>query len=171
LLPEQPHGRGSQHKRRDAKQIGEKLNQEKGKTIDTIEKRKAYLVDFEDYKKLNRDHQQTIQYEIEQFVNGLNSLTIIASVRDSRRRFEEVVYPGLFTRINEYLRIKSQPGDDDPGSPQPTLAPQPETISIRSIFVRHEQRILENENDVEAYIDSYKHVLLEKIQNGKRILL
>jgi hypothetical protein len=153
------------------KQIEEKLSLEKEKTIRTIEKRKAYLVDFEDFKKLNPEHQQNIQYEIEQFVNGLDSLTIIASVRDSRRRFEEVVYPGLFSRISEFLRERTEPGDDGTGSRPPEPVPQPETISIRSIYIRHERRILENENDVEAYIDSYKQVLLEKIQNGKRILL
>ncbi len=153
------------------KQIEEKLHQEKRRTIDTIEKRKADLVDFEDFRKLRTDHQQTVQYEIEQFENGLDSLTIIASVRDSRRRFEEVFYPGLFTRINEYLRTEIQAGDEDPGGPKAEPVPQPETISIHSISVRHDWRILENEKDVEAYLETYKQALLEKIHNGKRIIL
>lgn len=153
------------------KQIEEKLTQEKEITIHTIEKRKAYLVGFDDYQTLNSEQQEDIQYEIEQFVNGLASLTIIASVRDSRRRFEEVVYPGLFSRISEYLTKVPKPGDDKPGDPPSAPVAQAETISIRSIFVRHDQRILETEKDVEAYLETYKQVLLEKIRNGKRIIL
>ncbi|MAT45245.1 MAG: hypothetical protein CL609_23195 [Anaerolineaceae bacterium] len=155
------------------KQIEDKLNHERTQTINAIEGRKQALLEYADYQKLTSHQQQQILEEITLFVKGLDMIKIIASVRDSRRRFEEVTYPSLLEQISALAVATVVP--DIPGSTDPTPNPTPPVervvVSIRSIRANSSQQVLETEADVDAYLVEFKQALLETIQQGKRISL
>lgn len=155
------------------KQIDQKLNQERALTEQTILTRKQTVLDYPGFQKLSPEQQQLILEEMNLFAKGLEMIKIIASVRDSRRRFEEVVFPGLFTRVEKFLADASAPTGADTKAPlaDKPVKPQKETVSIHSIKVKHPQPFLETQADVETYLNDYKKALLEAIQQGKRIIL
>ncbi|MCD4672447.1 MAG: hypothetical protein K8R77_07285, partial [Anaerolineaceae bacterium] len=150
-------------------EIQNQLAAERQRAQAEINKRRQSLQATDEYQHLNPDQQQQIDTEVERFVTGLDTLTVIASVRDSRRRFTEQVYPDLLTRITNMAHPRSLAE-----SPETAETPQPPsaaTISLHTIRPAASQHLLADEAGVDAYLAQLKQALMEEIGKGNRISL
>ena len=151
--------------------IEAQLVQERAAAQAAIGLRKDELQASAEFSRLNAGQQAQFAAEFDQFSAGLQTLTVIASVRDSRRRFEVEVYPALLTRVSS-LAAPPVPPPDELASQKGIAEPHPiQTVSIQTIRPQTTQLVLTNEADVEAYLAHIKAALLEAIRSGKRISL
>ena len=136
------------------------------------------LCESSEFVKLVEEQQKRFAQIFEKNADLLAQEKLIAAVRDTVRRFEEVQYPELLSQ----LTALTQPAPVKAPQPQPSTSqesqkpnPQPEPvkpvefISSRSLSITFDKAWLADEGDVERYLESMRKALLEEIRQGKRI--
>lgn len=131
-----------------------------------------------DYLKLAAEQQKRLSHVFEKNAGLLAQEKLIAAVRDTVRRFEEVQYPELLSQLTALTQPapvpspQAQPSTSQESS-KPISQPEPvkpvEFVSSRSLSITFDKAWLADEGDVERYLESMRKALLEEIRQGKRI--
>lgn len=125
-----------------------------------IEGRKADLLASTYYAKATPEAQQRIEQRVDQTLARVASESQIAVILQIGSNFESRDYPILVDLL------ASSPLASDP---KPTLTKQ--TVSVKTVAVPGASGVLEDEADVELYLDALRSALLQTLNDGKRISL
>ena len=158
----------------------------------TIESRLTGLKANADYAEASSEAQRRVVDIIEDKRLSLEQESQIALIQQSVYSFEVDTYPILVDILRESIPSdtpdageeeeadEATPGDrvnegnDDKQGNDAEITNKkvyPKTVSIRTIIVTMSQDVLDNQADVDAYIDAYRVKLLTAIGEGKRISL
>ena len=136
------------------------------------------LCESSEFVKLAEEQQKRLSQVFEKSAAMLAHEKLIAAVRDTVRRFEEVQYPELLSQLTALtqtapVKAPQPPTGTSQETPAPTPQPEPvkpvEFISSRSLSITFDKAWLADEGDVERYLESMRKALLEEIRKGKRI--
>jgi hypothetical protein len=153
-------------------EINERLERERAEAKTKISERKQALKEYDLYKILKPDQKSKIMETAEKYEADVETITVIASVRDHRRRFEEETIPYLISTIDQMIKSgQDKPEGGDIPVDKPGQTPVPSVISISKIRANCNLQLIENEDDIDEYLSDLKKSLLEAIHNGKRISL
>ncbi|ERI35655.1 ATP-binding protein [Arthrobacter sp. AK-YN10] len=131
--------------------------------IQDIEGRKSEILGSAYYGNATEEAQHRVTRTIDQIIARLGSERQIALIREQGNGFEERTYPELLDQLaSSALTL----GDTD--SPEPTPK---QTVSVKRITVPGVHGVLENEDDVDRYLDALRGALLNTLNDGKRIAL
>lgn len=156
----------------------QKVHTEAAQTLDTIYDK---LQQLDNFAKLTVEQQANINSVFATIKAKIAQQTLIALVRDNVRQFEDTTYPQLLDKVLAWTApqpAKTPPSTTTIGVPAeptaPPLATEPtapvyQTVAIRDIKVEFNKPLLDNEADVNAYIDSYKAKLLNMVKQGKKV--
>lgn len=136
------------------------------------------LCESSEFVKLAEEQQKRFTQIFENNAGLLAQEKLIAAVRDTVRRFEEVQYPELLSQLTAMTQTtpvktpQPQPNTSQE-SQKPTTQPEPakpvEYVPSRSLSIAFDKAWLADEGDVERYLESMRKALLEEIRQGKRI--
>jgi hypothetical protein len=144
-------------------QIEALLTEVKQAARDRLANLKERLTGMTDFSRLTPDDQAGILAEFDQRHSELDSQTLIAVIRESLRRFDEMHYPALVAKIST-AGIATPETGYEPDKPTP-MPP----ISLRSLTVHYPKVLITQENEVEEYLGALRSALLNEIRSGKKI--
>ena len=110
---------------------------------------KKEIESLSDYRNADKEDQSRILSEIENNIYALQNTNNILSISAIFDNFEKVKLPSLISSL-----VKN---DDQ------------KIISSNSIRLNNKKLILESEQDVNDYIETYKEAILEEIRSGNKI--
>ena len=141
---------------------------------------KDRLCGMTEYGVLNDEQKEQIVLPFNEFNPAIERQKLIAVIRDTLRRFEENDYQRQLSKMIDWAQprtsTKYAPGtaDGNPsnvGTAEPPPKPKAryELVQCRAVKVPFEKAWLADEGDVNRYLESMRHALLEEIKKGKRI--
>jgi len=141
------------------------LNAERQAARDKVAQLHDRLTSIREFAQLAAADRNCINEGFELINETLSTQTLIAVIRETARRFEEVHY-------TEYLAKVSAVGIEHPetgyeGQTPPSTPP----IPLRSLHVNYPRALISQETEVEEYLAALREGLMLAIQNGKKILL
>ncbi len=148
------------------------LQDVKEKASQTVMARNQQLVSQEAFAKLLPEQQNQLTQDFDRFLQGLENQRLIAVVRDTARRFDEEDYPRLVDLMVAMAEPGPEPQTYPDGSPEerPKIKEQQfQTVDVRSVPVVFDKLWLENEQEVDRYLDMLRQALLQEIKSGKRL--
>ena len=132
-----------------------------------------------EFSALSDKQQERITLPFDDFTTSLEKQQLIAVIRDSLRRFEEIDYPRLLSQmtvwaqpvpVTEHISDTDNVKTTDEAPSMPTVAqPCIEYISSRAVRVPFDKPWLADESDVDRYLESIREAFLTEINKGKRI--
>jgi len=143
--------------------IKEALKKEIETVSISINKLKNRVEAMDNFNKLSNEQQTKFLNKFDNFIDSLESQTLIAVIRDNFRRFEDSEYQNMLMEIDSLLTPISQDISND------ERVTKVEYIKARDLQLNFNKPWLENETDVDNYIEKMKEVFLKEIKNGKRI--
>jgi energy-coupling factor transporter ATP-binding protein EcfA2 len=152
--------------------IDAQLDSEKNIALHSITTLRERLAAMPKFSSLNTEQQGQLTLPLDRFLQGLARQTIIAVIRDTRRRCEEDEYQRILGQVNSLSQQDSPAGENTATrGQQPTGVAEPlvEYVTSRSIQVSFEKAWLADETDVDRYLASVREAMLNTIRDGKRI--
>ncbi len=155
--------------------------------LKVIEERKTVLAELAtvadtiaqlpEFHGLEADQKARITARIDRHKAGLETTTLIPTLRDKANTARTQLLPELVTEASRLAQPAPQPqpaiprGDfNDPPAPAPR--PQPAaTVVAASLKVHKPKTILSDEADVDQYLTEVKKTLLAEIQAGKKVIV
>ena len=173
--------------------IEHQVEAERANALTAIERLKAKLEGFEEYKDLEADKQTNLSKAFDEVVSKVTSQSLIAMIRDEVRRFEDHRYSSLVQQLMAWNQPEEEEKDgasiqveDESGhavqktessdgkteqKPEPEERKKPATIAAKNVRVNFHKPWLASASDVEDYLAKYREALLEEIQKGKKVQL
>lgn len=115
-----------------------------------------------EYSKLAENELHEVNRHFEEFKGSIGNHNLIAVIRDKTRRFEDVVIPSILTKMTS-SKSKGEGSDSVAGSSASAY------ISVRTLDAGFAKPYLGDENDVDTYLSALRRVILDEINNGKRV--
>lgn len=164
-------------------QIADLREQEKQQAMAKLQCLRDELTGMADFASLEDSQQTELLQSFVTFEQKLDSQKIIAVIQQSISSFKENDFLQLLSQKDRWLaeqrKKEDQPkpenydkpeGDEPKASSKPeTNEKKPEYISKNKISVSFNKSILENETDVEAYVEAIKEAYLDAVKQGKRV--
>jgi hypothetical protein len=159
------------------------INEETQKATTTISFLMNNAVNSPDYLKLAEDVKIKVMEPFEQYIAKFQNENLIGNVRDLVNNIQTNFYPKQLQHISELAHKKEeppvQPKDDDSDKqdePKPKTEPMPvqpkvEYVSIKSVEFKSKKTVIENEADVNDYVETLKSTLISLIKDNKKITL
>ncbi len=144
--------------------IQKQLEGERQTTREMVSRLQAQLQGQADYGKLTGAQQQRLNEAFGEVTRSVEHQYLIPVIRDTRRKFEHETYLQL---LNDMARWAKPP--EPVGKKVKDKDPQIEYVTGQSLRVPFQKGVLENEDDVAAYLDALKGAMLQAIEDGKRI--
>ncbi len=148
-----------------ATKLKEEINSAKN-TIDNLEDR---LLDMKEFSSLSDDQREEIIKAFNDFTAFIETQKLIAFIRDQLRRFEETTYRQLLTKMIEWIHTLATEASDKPEQAKTKSEVRVEYVSIRNLKIPFNKAWLENEEDVDSYLETMRASLLKEIKHGKRV--
>ncbi|MEB8487652.1 MULTISPECIES: BREX system P-loop protein BrxC [Acidithiobacillus] len=157
------------------------IEAEIAKAKETVAALKGRLCGMAEFSALNGDQQEQVTRPFNEFNTAIERQKLIAVIRDTLRRFEEIDYQRLLSQMTSWAQPAPapepapEPGKtatpDEGTKPTPPAKPEPriEYVPSRSVKVSFDKAWLADETDVERYLESMREALLDEIRKGKRI--
>jgi hypothetical protein len=175
--------------------VTEKVKEEIASAKTSVTELQTRLCAMSEFTGLSVEQQAQIVQPFSDFLTAIANQSLIAVIRDMRRRFEEETYAGLMVRVSELARRVGSGGvesgkveSEGVGSGELGVAktssvgkttggyrvtvtdhPPVEYVARRSIQVKFDQAWLENEADVDRYLAAMREAFMAEIQQNKRI--
>ena len=156
--------------------VNAQIKAERAKAVQTLTSSKDRLHATAEFGRLNNEQQEQITSSFSETAANIEDQELIAVIRDTLRRFEDLDYPGLLTRMTAWAQPESgngaggtTPAEGEAPAPGSAKEPPVEYISSRAVEVTFDKSWLADEEDVDSYLKSMRKALLEAIQNGKRV--
>jgi len=137
------------------KEVEKQLKAAKAAALKEAESRHQLIQTMPDYSKLTKDQKKEIDKSYEGFEYQIKEQTLIAVVRDKASRNVTDEYNRILTQISAW----ANKGDEG----------KVEYVSQRELGVRFEKPYLEDEKDVDSYLETLKKAMLKAIKANKRI--
>ena len=160
--------------------VAEKVKEEIVIAKTSVTDLQSRLCAMSEFIGLNVEQQTQIGQPFSDFLTTIANQSLIAVIRDARRRFEEEKYAGLMVRVSEWAEASKRVQSDATktsnvgkatGNYQVTVTAEPpvEYVAKRSIQVKFDHAWLENEADVDRYLAAMREAFMAEIQQNKRI--
>ena len=137
------------------KEVEKKLKAEKETALKRTEALCELMHTMPDYDKLTKGQKDEIDQSFDGFEYQIKEQSLIAVVRDRVSRYETDEYNQLLTKISAWTQ------DDEDAVV--------EFVSQRELGVKFEKPYLEDEEDVDCYLEALKKAMLKAIKANKRI--
>jgi len=144
--------------------ISDALQKELDEAFVTVNTLKNKLESMNEFAKLTAEQQDTYLQKFDDFLDTLRSQTLIAVISDNLRRFEESEYQRMLIEIATMAATES--GEKNDGNETKI---EVEYISAKELQIDYSKPWLEDEMDVESYIEKMKEILLKEIRLGKKV--
>lgn len=154
------------------------IENERTTAITGIESLESKLMQYTGYLSLNDTHKSQVQATFEAAKQKVNDQSLIAMIRDAANNFENNQYSQLLQQIEVWNTPAPVPpvtpptGENDGVEPvDPPAPPEPavQIVGSRELKPNYSKPLLESEADIDAYLDSYKQVLLDTVKQGKKV--
>lgn len=144
--------------------IDELLMKERQKAIEKVSEKQESFHQKEKYHELDAEQQRTLNSHFEDFLDRVENQTLVATIRDRLSNF-------LSHDYNQVLTLMAQWTEPDQGETSSTQVSEPEIqfITREELEIEFVKEHLENESDVEMYVEHIRKVMLKAVQDGKRI--
>lgn len=139
--------------------VTQQIQAEKADALAKVDTRWQRLRNMAEVEKLTQAQQSQLEQAFVQLRQRIDSASLIDVMHGGIRQFDESTYPALLNQIAALLP------PDAPDEP-PVLR---ETVTLRSLYVPFSKPWLNDERDIEEYINVLKKVLLQAIEADKRI--
>lgn len=158
---------------KQAKQLFEELRQasddflmrERQSAIKTITEKQEKFHAREEYVELDPEQQDTLDQRFTRLLNMIEGQTMVASIRQSVKDFVRSEYNHILTLMAQW----AEP-DDEAADHAGVKEKRPvQYIAQEDLRVEFAKDYIENPDDVEAYLDHLKAVMLKAVQDGNRI--
>ena len=156
-----------------------KLVQVKNSAEEKVNELQLRIANMDEFAQLDDTQRGQIEHGFDEIMSRITRQTVIAVVNDTLRQFEDNTYPILIDKVMLWSQPKPEPAptdkpaDDESGtektSDKPAPKPPAEVVSMRNIQVDYKKPLLNNEQDVEAYVNALKEALNTELVAGKRI--
>ncbi|MFZ4438677.1 MAG: BREX system P-loop protein BrxC [Syntrophales bacterium] len=149
-----------------------KLAEEKGIARNAIKGLQAGLSIRDEFVKISSAQQSQLLLPFGNLLRNMERQTIIAVIRDTRRRFEDDDYPRMLTQLSTWSNPEPKKGADHPRPDENTVKVEEkviEYVSGKSIRTAYDKLWLADESDVDRYLKAMREALLAEIRKGKRI--
>jgi len=130
-------------------------------SINTLKNR---LESMDDFSKLVTEQQVGFLSKFDNFLNTIDSQTLIAVISDNFRRFEDREYQSMLREIAS-LVVPTKPATPNDDTPPTKI----EYVKTRDLQLDFNKPWLADEDDVDTYIQKMRDALLVEIRDGKRI--
>ncbi|MCK6090918.1 BREX system P-loop protein BrxC [Micrococcus endophyticus] len=147
--------------------IDEALVANRDGALREIDSRWAPLQTSTIYLEATDDAQRRVSQKVNAILDRVNRENQIAVVREIANTFEERTYPAVLDQLAASPRATRVDGSGDP-------APGPlnkQTVSVKSISATGVHGVLENEEDIDRYLDALRAALIQALNDDKRIAL
>jgi hypothetical protein len=157
------------------KEVDDKVKSVRVSAENTLEAMKSRMQSMDEYKKLPDERTAELLKPFQDLMDHIRHQNLIAVINDRMRFFEEQGYQVLLTKMVELAAPKPDYNAIDQSdyghkeNPQVSEAPPPEYISVRKINVAFSKAWLNDEADVERYLETMREALLGEIRKGKRV--
>jgi hypothetical protein len=161
--------------------VTDRIDDEIAKAKETVSILKGRICGMAEFSALNGEQREQITRSFNEFDSGIDRHKLIAVIRESLRRFEEIDYQRLLSQMTSWARptpttepepVPCQPATQDEGTkptPLAKLEPPIEFVHSRSVKVSFDKAWLADETDVERYLESMREALLDEIRKGQWI--
>ena len=163
------------------------IDDEKARALSKIESLEQKLSQYDGYTALAEERKSAVQAAFDAAKQKVNAQSLIAMIRDAANDFENHQYSVLLQQIEDWNTpapvvveppVTPYKGHDDKGKqtgnpPTPPAPPKPkvEIVGARDLPVSFNKPLLESEADIDAYLESYKQVLVNTVKQGKKVRL
>ncbi len=129
---------------------------------------KNRLESMDEFSKLTSDQQASYLQKFDDFLNSIESQTLIAVISDKLRRFKENDYNSILTEVTSLAapKVDTPPSG---GGASGVAEPKVEYTSSKSLTIDYSKAWLADEDDVDSYLEKMREALLKEINDGKRI--
>jgi hypothetical protein len=142
--------------------LNSKIAEERSIALEKIESFENKLNQYDGYIALNDARKAEVQAKFQFSKDQINQQSLIAMIRDIVPGFERDQYSQLFQQIESW---NTPPGE----GPTVTESNAKDIVGAKDLTISFNSPLLESEEDVEAYIDSYKQALVDTIKQGKKV--
>lgn len=140
--------------------IHEKIEEEKQQTFSVLDEYLEKIKNNQDFSKLKPEEQNIINGLFESLKEKLPHQKYISVIRDQRQNISDSLYPSALKKIEQFNRA---------GKPEDERDPKKEIISLSSIKTGYYKPTIDDENDVERFIEVLKKQLIAEIKKNKKI--
>lgn len=130
------------------------------------------------YAEASESAQKSVTCHAQSVLDQVRHETQIPSIRNLATQFADTIYPAMLDELEAAkpapatdVSPNSQQGHDETAEPEPSPAPAKQTISIKKLALPGAGQVLKSQDDVDAYLDKLRAVLLTAINDNKRITL
>ncbi len=149
------------------------LQDERSKAVQALEVLQSKLHCASEYAALTPERQAELNAPFANTITEIGKNGLIAMIEGAVRRFEDVEYSRLLSKMAEWSTPVKIPEYDPekPGEAKPHIVAEPkvEYVSSRSVQVPFKKPWLADASDVEEYLNSMRKALLDEIAKGKRV--
>ena len=129
------------------------------------------------YEELKDEQKEEIDSVVYDTIKQIRSQPIIAVVKETASRFESDGYRGMLEKVTAWTtpkppEDKGEKGDTGEGGDsesKPERKPPVEFIGLSHLVVPFEKAYIENQDDIDAYVDQLKEAMSKAVNEGKRI--
>ncbi len=148
--------------------ISSALQEERKKASVDINTLKNRLESMDEFANLTEEEQASYLQKFDDFMQSVESQTLIAVISDKVRRFKESEYNHILTEVTALAtpKVVTPPSG---GGASNVAEPKVEYTNSRSLTINYDKAWLADEDDVNSYLEKMREALLKEINDGKRI--
>jgi len=161
-------------------QVATLVDDEKQNALEVLQVLQNELTSMDDFLLLSDSQQKELLRSFTDFNEKSQAQRIIAVIYQSITAFKENNFLQLLSQKDKWIseqrqRAKKNDGVDDAGGEEndsgntSTEEVKPEYVSKSKISINFTKSILENESDVNAYVEAVKEAYLTEVKQGKRV--
>lgn len=133
------------------------------------------IAQLPEFQGLEDDDQARITARIDRHKAGLETITLIPTLRDKAHSARAQLLPELVTEVSQLAQHNTQRERVTPGegfAEKPAASPKPPaTVVASTLKVHNPKPILSDEADVDQYLTEVKKTLLAEIHAGKKVIV
>lgn len=151
-------------------QLQSLINAERTTAIDSIHSYWQQVPSSKAYAEATEDAQEAVTRRAQTVLERVQRETQIPVIRNQANQFADTIYPGI---LDELAAAKPVAQSGPQPGPVPASAPVPlkQTVSIKKLQLPGIGKVLETQDDVDAYLDNLRVTLLDTINDNMRITL
>ena len=150
-------------------EVEARVAQEREATIENLRVYQDRLEGTDEFALLTEEERARLRRPFDELARQIERQRLIAVMRDSLRRFQESRYPRLWQQMTEWATPTREEIGEDTDEDTACREPAPEYVGRAALVIPFAKPWLGNEEDVEAYLDALRRVLMEAIEEGKRV--
>lgn len=153
-----------------AQEIDKQVQEVRTQAIEKLKTLQQRMHGLEVFQKLPDVRMAELDAPYQELIDHIKQQSLIAVINDRLRYFEEQGYQKLLTRMLDLTAPKPTSESESEGDSNKQITEKrPEYIASRQINIQFDKPWLEDESDVDRYLESMREAFLEEIRKSKRI--